>query len=90
MSDIKYPYQAPSVLRRFAALNWEVYGHDDEGHGQYRAEHNGLKAVLWHGGQGEWSWAVIRVEDDLLLASGRGHRSISSALVRSEWALSEA
>ena len=80
-----YPAHVPSVIRQFVKNDWLVVGHDADGHGRYRVEANGFIALVWWGVEGDFSYVVMRDDDDLsIVENGWGQPCIASAMRAAE------
>ena len=80
-----YPAHVPSVIRQFVKNDWIVVGHDADDHGRYRVEANGFIARVWRGVEGDYSYVVLRDDDDLSIAeNGWGKPDVVAAMKAAE------
>ena len=80
-----YPAHVPSVIRQFVENDWLVVGHDADGHGRYRVEANGFIARVWWGFEGDFSYVVMRDDEDLTtVENGWGKSCVVAAMKAAE------
>lgn len=83
-----YPAHVPSTIRRFVDHDWAIVGHDADGHGRYRLETDGFIARVWWGFEGDFSYIVMRDDDDLTtIKNGWGQSCVVSAMKAAEAAI---
>ena len=84
-STANYPAHVPSVIRQFADHDWTITGHDADGHGRYRVEANGFIARVWWGVDGDYSYVVMRDDEELTtVKNGWGKSCVVSAMKAAE------
>ena len=84
-STANYPAHVPSVIRQFVDHDWTITGHDADGHGRYRVEANGFIARVWSGVDGDYSYVVMRDDEELTtVENGWGKPDIASAMKAAE------